>query len=38
MIRDRLVCEISDEQIQRRLLSDNKLTLTKALELAQSME
>ena len=38
MIRDRLVCWISDEQIQRRLLSENKLTLTKALELAQSME
>ena len=38
MTRDRLVCGISDEQIQRRLLSENKLTLTKALELAQSME
>ena len=38
MIRDRLVCGISDEQIQRRLLSENKLTLTKTLELAQSME
>ena len=38
IIRDRLVCGISDEQIQRRLLSENKLTLTKALELAQSME
>ena len=38
MIRDKLVCGISDEQIQRRLLSENKLTLNKALELAQSME
>ena len=34
MMRDRLVCGISDEQIQHRLLSKNKLTLTKALELA----
>ena len=38
MIRARLVCGISNEQIQHRLLSENKLTLTKALELSQSME
>ena len=35
---DRLVCGLRDEAIQRRLLAEADLTLTKALTLAQSME
>ena len=40
MLRDRLVCGINDDRIQRRLLSepDDKLTLARAVELATSME
>ena len=38
MLRDRLVCGISDEAIQRRLLIEAALTLKKALEIAQGME
>ncbi len=38
MLRDRLVCGINQEATQRRLLAEPKLTLTKALELAQGME
>ena len=39
MIRDRLVCGINDDQIQKRLLSEgDQLTLTKAVTLAQAME
>ena len=39
MIRDRLVCGINDEQIQKRLLSKgNKLTLAKAMTFAQAIE
>ena len=38
MIRDRLVCGINDDAIQRRLLSEPGLTYTKSVELAQSME
>ena len=39
MIRDRLVCGINDEQIQKRLLSEgDKLTLAKAMTFAQAIE
>ena len=38
MLRDRLVCGINDESIQRRLLSEEKLTFKKALEIALRME
>lgn len=38
MLRDWLVCGISEDNIQRRLLSEAKLTYEKALELAHSME
>ena len=37
-LRDRLVCGLRNEDIQRRLLSEAKLTLARALELAQGME
>ena len=38
MLSDRLVCGISDVQIQRRLLAERALTFTKALEIAQGLE
>ena len=38
MIRDRLVCGVNDDQIQRRLLAEPKLDLKRALEIAQGME
>ena len=38
MIRDRLVCGINDNAIQRRLLSEPDLTYAKSVELALSME
>ena len=38
MLRDRLVCGINDESIQRRLLAEATLTFKMALELAQGME
>ena len=38
MWRDRLVCGISDDHIQRRLLAERTLTFTKALEIAQGLE
>ena len=38
MLRDRLVCGIKDEHIQRRLLSEDKLTLQKAMEIALGLE
>ena len=38
MLRDRLVCGINDESIQRRLLAESTLTFKKAFELAQGME
>ena len=38
MLRDRLVCGISDNRIQRRLLAEADLAFKKALELAQAME
>ena len=38
MLRDRLVCGIGDERIQRALLAEKALTYTKAFELCQSNE
>ena len=38
MLRDRLVCGINDSAIQRRLLAENKLSFTKAMEISQGME
>ena len=39
MLRDRLVCGMKHERLQQRLLSEGAaLTLTKALDIAQSME
>ena len=38
MIRDRLVCGISEETIQKRLLTESKLTYKKAVELALGLE
>ena len=38
MIRDRLVCGIRDDAIQKRLLSETKLTYKKAVELALNQE
>ena len=38
MLRDRLVCGISDEKIQRRLLAEPSLTLKKSEEIALAME
>ena len=38
MICDRLVCGISEETIQKRLLAESKLTYKKAVELALGLE
>lgn len=38
MLRDRLVCGIADDRIQRRLLVEPDLTFDKALKLAQAIE
>jgi hypothetical protein len=38
MIRDRLVCGINNEKIQRRLLAEPELTYKKAVELSLAME
>lgn len=38
MIRDRLVCGINEDAIQKRLLAEPKLTYAKAVELAQNLE
>ena len=38
MIRDRLVCGISEETIQKHLLAESKLTYKKAVELALGLE
>ena len=38
MIRDRLVCGVNDERIQRRLLTESRLDFKKALELATVMK
>uniref|UniRef100_A0A1B6L0V9 RNA-directed DNA polymerase n=1 Tax=Graphocephala atropunctata TaxID=36148 RepID=A0A1B6L0V9_9HEMI len=37
-LRDRLVCGVNNEAIQRKLLTEHSLTFTKAVELAVSME
>ena len=38
MLRDRLVCGINDQRMQRRLLAEPDLTCKKAVELAQAIE
>ena len=38
MVRDRIVCGIRDEKIQRRLLVEKDLTFQKGYEIATSME
>lgn len=38
MLRDRLVCGINDDSIQRRLLAEDGLTFEKALRFARAME
>ena len=38
MLRDRIVCGISDEHTQRRLLAESILTLKSAMTIAQSLE
>ena len=38
MLRDRLVCGISDQRIQRRLLAESDLSFDKALELSLAAE
>ena len=38
MLRDRLVCGINDQRIQRRLLAEQDLSFAKALEISQAME
>ena len=38
MLRDRLVCGINNEKIQRQLLAEPDLTLKKAEEIALAME
>ena len=37
-LRDRFVCGLRNEAVQRRLLSETELTHTKAMEMAQAME
>ena len=37
-LRDRLVCGFKNEGVQKRLFTYSDLTLTKAVEVAQSME
>ena len=38
MLHDRVVCSITDDRLQPRLLAEPKLTLKKAVELAQAQE
>ena len=38
MIRDRLVCGINDDAMQKRLLAEPRLTYARAVELAQALE
>ena len=38
MLRDRLVCGINEEKIQRRLLQEANLTFEDALRIARAME
>ena len=37
-LRDRLVCGLTHESVQRRLLSEKELTYAKAIEIARGME
>ena len=38
MLRDRLVCGVNNEQLQRRLLSEPRLTFAKAMEISRTFE
>ena len=38
MLRDRLVCGINDQRLQRRLLAESDLTFKKAFDLVQALE
>ena len=38
MLRDRLVCGVNDDRIQRKLLSEPNLTFARAFKLAQALE
>ena len=38
MLRDRIVCGINDDRIQRRLLAEHELTFKKAIEMASAFE
>ena len=38
MLRDRLVCGVNNEQLQRRLLSKPRLTFAKAMEISRTFE
>ena len=38
MLRDRLVCGVNDDHIQRRLLQEKDLQLDRAMEIALSLE
>ena len=38
MLRDRLLCGINNDRIQRRLLAEKDLTFVKALDIATAME
>ena len=38
MLRDRLVCGISEDRIQRRLLAERELTFEKVVEIASATE
>ena len=38
MLRDRIVCGISDDKMQRQLLAETDLDYTKAVEIAINME
>ena len=38
MLRDRLVCGVNNEQLQRRLLAEPRLTFERALELSRTFE
>ena len=37
-LRDRLVCGLSNEQIQKRLLAESKLKFSKAVDIAVAIE
>ena len=38
MLRDRLVCGVNNEQLQRRLLAEPRLTFAKAMEISWTFE